>query len=332
MGIRFFYRHPSIGFSIQHVFGTIENGIREQNATVRTKSVHVPSPGSMPWDVVRNCMYVFRHRNRKGINHITGHIHDVILGLLGCKTVLTVHDLVFLDNVKNPIKRFYKYLFWLYFPIKLADKVTCISGKTKKNIEKYIKTDKLVVIHNPVDPSIQYVPKKFNTEKPVILHIGTGWNKNLMRTVEALEDIPCHLRIIGKLSDETVAYLKKYRIEYSNGCHLTDEEIRTEYVHCDIVNFPSEYEGFGMPVIEGQKTGRIVLTSQIEPIVEVAGNDAVHFVNHLDVNSLREGYLRIINDDIYRNNLIKKGLENTQRFDVKEIAMQYLQVYKELNL
>jgi glycosyltransferase involved in cell wall biosynthesis len=143
------------------------------------------------------------------------------------------------------------------------------------------------------------------------------------------EDIPCHLRIIGKLSEEIVSVLTEYKIEYSNAFQLSDEEIRQEYKNCDIVNFPSEYEGFGMPVIEGQKTGRVVLTSHIEPIIEIAG-DAVHFVNPKEVESIRDGYLKIISDAEYRNGLILKGLVNTKRFELSHIVEQYMKVYEEL--
>ncbi len=329
MKITFFHRHRSLGFSIQHVFSTIIENIKQVDKNLEIEEIHTPSIGSMPWDMLTNIFYVFRHRNKKGINHISGHIHEVVLGLIGCKTVLTVHDLVFIDNVKNPIKRFYKWLFWLYFPIKFSDKVICISEKTKKNILNHIKTSKLEVIHNPLDPAFNYVPKEFNSQNPIILHIGTGWNKNLKRTVAALEGVPCHLRIIGKLNQEQIEILNFHKLKYSNATNLSDAEIIKEYIDCDIVNFPSEYEGFGMPIIEGQKTGRVVLTSAIEPLIEIA-RDSVHYVNPLDILSIKEGYTKLITDDDYRNSIIKKGLENTKRFQVENISQKYLDIYKKV--
>ena len=135
MKIRFFHRHPACGFSIYKVFQTIESEISKE---IEMDEVFMPSPRSMPWDIIINSRFTFKNRNEKGINHISGHIHDVILGLLGCKTVLTIHDLVFIDNVSNPFKRMYKWLFWLYIPIRLANRVTCISSETKrKDIETY---------------------------------------------------------------------------------------------------------------------------------------------------------------------------------------------------
>lgn len=327
MKINYFYRHPKVGFSIQKVFDTLTEEIAKY---IDIEKYYVPEKGSMLWDILKNNIYTFKHRNKSGINHITGHIHDVILALSSQKTVLTIHDLVFIDNVKNPIKRLYKWLFWLYLPVKLADRITCISTQTKLNILKYIQTDKISVIPNPIDSRFQYVEKTFNEDKPIILHIGTGWNKNLKRTIEALHNIPGHLRIIGNINGEVVELLQKFQIEYSTASNLSDEEIRQEYVNCDIVNFPSEYEGFGMPIIEGQKTGRVVLTSYIEPLIGVSGG-AVEFVNPKEIESIRNGYLKLINDKNHREKLIQGGLRNTERFSVQRIAQQYLTLYQEVN-
>lgn len=326
MNVTYFHRHNNCGYSIYKVFKTIESEVKKTN---KINDVFMVSPRSMPWDIVRNCIYTFKHRNRNGINHISGHIHDVVLGLIGCKIVLTIHDLVFIDNVKNPIKRFYKWLFWLYIPVKLANRVTCISNETKRRVLNHIKTDKITVIYNPIDPAFKFVPKAFNKECPVILHIGTFWNKNLERTILALEGINCHLRIIGEIDNHIQQLLQDKNIKFSNAKNLSDEEILQEYINCDIVNFPSIYEGFGMPVIEGQQTGRIVITSEIEPIKEIAG-DTVMYVNPYCVQSIHDAYIKIISDEKLRENFILKGLSNTKRFVSKEIAKQYIELYKSL--
>lgn len=325
--ITFFHRNHKCGYSIYKVFKTIENELKFQN--IEFEEYFMPSQYSMPWDIIKNSIFTFKHRNTKDINHISGHIHDAILGLIGCKTILTIHDLVFIDNVKNPIKRFYKWLFWLYIPIKTASRVTCISNETKRKILKHIKTNKITVIYNPIDPAFKYSPKVFNEECPIILHIGTFWNKNIKRSIMALEGIKCHLRIIGEIDNHILQLLKEKKINFSNAKNLSDEEIRQEYINCDIVNFPSIYEGFGMPVIEGQQTGRIVITSAIEPIKETAGEAAI-FVNPTNIQSIHNAYITAIENDKLRNEIIQKGLENAHRFQVKNIAKQYIELYQSL--
>lgn len=326
--ITYFHRNHKCGYSIYKVFSIIENQIKKD---IPIEEYFTPSPKSTPWDVIKNSWFVYKHRNKKGINHITGHIHDTILGLIGCKTVLTIHDTVFLDNVKNPIKRFYKWLFWLYIPVKLSNIITCISQETQKHILENVnvKKEKIKVIYNPIDPSYQFVPKEFNSQRPVILHIGTGWNKNLQRTILALKDIPCHLRIVGNLSPDILELLHTNKIDYSNVCNLTDEEIKQEYIHCDIVNFPSIYEGFGMPIIEGQQTGRVVITSQIEPMMDISGNAAI-LIDPNNTEKMRKAYISAIQDNNLRNSHIQKGLNNVKRFEASHIAKQYIDLYNTL--
>lgn len=326
MKITYFFRHNELGYSIQKVFKTMIFSIQKKNTI---EIFYMPTKRSMPWNLIGNVVYTYRNRNKHGINHITGHIHEIILGLIGCKVVLTVHDLVFIDNVSNPFKKFYKWLFWLYLPIKLSDKVVCISNTTKNNILKHVKTDTISVIYNAVDPEIKYVAKDFNQAKPIILHIGTGWNKNLESVIKSLDSVPCHLRIIGPLTTIQKQLLSSYSIEYSNVSNLTDVQIREEYKQCDIVSFPSLYEGFGMPIIEGQKTGRVVLTSYIEPLIEVA-NESVCYVDPHNVVSIKEGFLEIINNRDFRNEKIRLGKINMERFSVEKIADEYVTLYQSL--
>ena len=201
ISILFFYRNAKIGFSIGKVFEDIQKQISKYYTT---KKVEMFTTRSTPIDIIKNLYGTYKYRNKKGIHHITGHIHEVALALIGVKTVLTIHDLVFIDNVKNPIKRFYKWLFWLYLPVKLVDQVTCISKQTKNNILKHvsINPDKITVIYNPVGNDLNYTPKKFNPIKPVILHIGTGWNKNLDRVIYSLKDISCCLLYTSDAADD----------------------------------------------------------------------------------------------------------------------------------
>ena len=85
-----------------------------------------------------------------------------------------------------------------------------------------------------------------------------------------------------------------------------------------------------MPVIEGQQTGRVVVTSRIEPLVEVSGG-AAEFVNPLEVESIRQAYMHVISDSTHRDHLIAEGLENVRRFDVGKIAASYMDLYATLS-
>lgn len=93
--------------------------------------------------------------------------------------------------------------------------------------------------------------------------------------------------------------------------------------------FPSTYEGFGLPIIEAQATGRPVLTSKLEPMSSVAG-DAACLVDPYSVESIRAGVKKIIENESYRNELIEKGFKNVERFQLKNVTKQYIDLYQEL--
>ena len=118
-------------------------------------------------------------------------------------------------------------------------------------------------------------------------------------------------------------------IEYSNVFDLSNEDVVNEYKNCDIVNFPSLFEGFGMPIVEGQAVGRPVVTSNISPMNEVAGAGAIR-VDPTDVNAIKKAYLKVISDEDFRNNVINKGLENVQQYRLQTVAGRYIELYNEI--
>ena len=325
MRLTYFHRNKKAGFSIDRVFKTITTRLRND---LKFNEYYVPKHRSLPLDVIRNIVFVYKHRNKTGINHITGDISYCAIALIGCKCVITIHDLVVLNH-GNFIKKCLKGFFWIYLPLKIADKVTCISKQTENQICRYMKTSKTSVIHNAVDPSFRYSLKGDLNQKPIILHIGTGWNKNLSNVIEAISPIDCHIRIIGNISTEIRDKLAFHNISYSNSFGLLDAEIIKEYQLCDIVSFPSIYEGFGMPIIEGQKTGRPVLTSNIEPLLEIGG-DSVTYVDPNDIRSIRQGFEKLILDPTYCARIIEAGLKNVKRFDVENITKNYRHLYEQI--
>lgn len=326
MRVLFLFRPPEAGYSIAKVF-------REILETVPGASrIEVPAYGGSPSVLWRNLRFVRRLRKEFDIFHITGDITYCALVLPGHRTVLTMHDMNLLEYYKaRGLKSWLLRLLWYYLPMKRAAVVTCISEKTRKELIHYYPwvEGKTVVIGNPYDSAITYVPKSFPTEKPVILHIGTRPNKNLDRVIQAVRDIPCHLRIIGEPGGSQREIIESFGLDYSIAVGLTDAEIVEEYRQADIISFPSLYEGFGLPIIEGLATGRIVVTSKREPMVSVAGGAAI-LVDPEDVSSIREGFLRAIQDEPLRRALIAKGLEVVSAYSVTAISRQYEAVYSKM--
>ena len=328
MRVLYIYRHSAMGYSIEKVFRPIELEISKY---LEVNSIHMPVSGYMPKDLWKNINYVrYVLKNEEyDIIHITGAEHYLIPFLKKYNIVVTVHDLGFYTNQKFSLRSVWKYLLWIK-SLKFANRITFISKKSHLEAKRLLKfrQGQDVVIHNPIERDFKYTAKQINKDCPTILHIGTKPNKNLNNTIVALRDFKCHLRIVGKLDKYQKALLQIYHTDYSNVSDITDEEIKLEYAHCDIVNFPSFYEGFGMPIIEGQAIGRVVVTSNLSPMKDLAGQGAV-LVNPADVDSIRHGYqVAMANVDTY----VDEGLKNVRRYNIDTIVEEYFNLYKELCL
>ena len=139
------------------------------------------------------------------------------------------------------------------------------------------------------------------------------------------------MEIVGDLNPEQKQALAKFGVNYSNSGCLTDAEIVEKYRAADIVEFCSMYEGFGMPIIEANATGRPVVTGSIEPMASVAGGAAC-LVDPYDPISIRSGILRVFEDRPYREELVRLGFENARRFSAEAVAQSYVALYRELGL
>lgn len=328
MDIVFFHWAKSNGPSITRSFEPLIENLKRNN---NVKEYRVPYTGANPLNVIKNIIYVYKHRTRNGINHITGDIHYCIIGLLGVKSVLTIHDDYAIIKAPNILNKIYKYIFWMYLPIKLSSQTVYITESTKKKVEKYVKSNKVTVItQHSVNNGFVSTPYIFNEKKPRILQIGATYQKNLETTIKALKGMNCHLRIIKTINDNQVNLLNDCCIEYSNAYNLTDKEIIEEYKLADIVVFPSLYEGFGMPIVEAQAIGRPIVTSNLEPMNWVAGEGAWLLNNPLDVDEYKQILLEIITNQTERNRKINKGFENIKRFSTENITKQYINLYNKI--
>lgn len=324
MLILYIYRNSQMGFSIGKVFRPIE---REMKKYAEVDSLELPCADyklRSLWKNIQRVRVALRNKQYDAV-HITGSEHYLVPFLFNTKVVLTVHDLGSIIQTQGFIRSLVKQILFVN-TLKWANCITFISEATKKEAESRVmlKGKDVRVIPNPVDDRFTFSTTPQERKKSVVLHIGTRWNKNLHRSIQALEKLPIHLRIIGKLSKEDIEYLNRYEIDYSVACDLSDEEIMKEYQACNIVNFPSLYEGFGMPIIEGQAIGRVVVTSHLSPMQEIAGDGAI-LVNPIDITSLRKGYKEALrNSQPY----IDRGKKNIKRFDLNYIVKKYLECYQ----
>ncbi len=313
-------------------FEVLYQGLRPyiKKEGIKTRVSHLPCERYNSLKVIlKNIAYV---RKLKGdVFHITGNAHFFVLFLPGKKSVLTIHDLVMLEHYPKGIRHFLYKLFWVRLPAMHAAAVTCGSEKARDEILAVCPklAGKLQVVQNSYAGFYKAAGYEFHAQCPSVLVVGTGWNKNLKRIILAVRDILCRLDIVGKLDSEMTALLEKYQIAYQNYTDISNQEMLQRYRECDLLCFPSEYEGFGVPIIEAQAVGRPVITSDLRPMRDVAG-DAAILVNPKSTQEIRNAVLKIFQDGDLRTELIQKGRINAGKYAPEKTAKQYADIYKSL--
>lgn len=308
------------GFSIEEVFKCIKQQLESEIEFVE----YQVDPSRSRWANIRAVGKV-----NADVYHITGDCNYMALGLPGNKTVLTVHDIGHYEKVLKGVRRFLYGLLWWWLPLSRVDRITVVSKFTLERLHSVFKVplSKMQVLYNPLFPGFEPTARTFHSGRPRILQIGSGYNKNLDRLIEAVKGIDCELVLINRLSAEKETQLKNLGIRYEVHPKLTQTEVQQIYRSVDLLFFASTYEGFGLPIIEAYATGIPVITSKVASMPEVA-KDAAILVDPFSVEEIREAVLRLISDEGLRKELIENGFRRAAEFAPAAIAKQYLDIYK----
>ncbi len=326
LSVTYFYREPrKTGVSIEGIFGLVKNCLKDE---AEISEFYCDAKLSRIQNIIK------AGKAANAINHITGDVNFLAIGLRGKKTILTIHDFGFYENpIHSKFVKLVYRLFWFYFPLKYVDIVTVVSEFTKQKLIHYFNfpEDKIRVIHDPVKPLFKVVKKDKLNDRPVILMMGTGKHKNLDNLIEAVKGADLHVDIIGWPAEDELARLKEYNILYTVYNDLSDEDVYKRYIACDILFMASFYEGFGMPIIEAQSMGRPVITGNIGAMKEVGEGSAI-LVDPYSVSEIKDAISLLISDKKLYDDMVGKGYENAAKYNYKKIAAQYLEVYKELDV
>lgn len=327
METRFFFRRANAPWhhSIEELFDTIIAALPPSVSPSRYIMKH-NSIGL--WRRVANAIDAALHQGE--VNHITGDVHYIAILMKKRKTLLTIHDLRILQSGGGLRLAVLKF-FWFTLPARRVRYITVISEFIKQELIRItgIPAEKILVVYDCISADIKPVARDFNSEKPVILQIGTTPNKNLQRVIPALEGLRVELVIIGKLSPEHLSLLEKHKIEYRNLFNIPYEEVLNQYRASDILLFTSMYEGFGLPILEANAIGRPVITGNNTSLPEVAG-DAALIIDAGSIEQIRESVVKLITDAALRSQLIQKGFENVNRFRPAEIGKRFSEIYEAL--
>ena len=142
---------------------------------------------------------------------------------------------------------------------------------------------------------------------PLVLVGGKGWLMDDFQKSLSELGISDHVMITGYVSDEELIWL--YRNCYAN-------------------LYPSLFEGFGLPVLEGMQFGAPTLASQSTSMPEVAGEAAI-LLDPQDIEGWAQAMLRLVKNKGERKQLSQAARKQAEKFDSKRSAAALLQLYEE---
>lgn len=251
-------------------------------------------------------------------------------------TILTIHDLafeVFPKQIPFLVAKYYKF-FTPKFAIK-ATQIVAVSNSTKNDIINFysISDKKITVVTNGCSAQFNLVPEHLKTEiknkwtsgNPYFIFVGAMHpRKNVDSIFKAFDffksktGLPHKLLIAGRMAWGTEDIKMAYEKMESK-----KDVVFTEHSDRDLLNnllgsaealiYPSFYEGFGLPILEAFHCGVPVITGDNSSMPEVAG-DAALLVNANSMMEIANSMMEIVENELLRNELIKKGHIQKNKF------------------
>jgi glycosyltransferase involved in cell wall biosynthesis len=265
------------------------------------------------------------------------------------KTVMTVHDVAAIRFPKS-YNRFERwYTIWSgKFAARKLWKVIVPSKFTESELEFLTeeKNTNVHLVYHGFDAKIGEIKsseekneilRKYNITKPFFVTLGRIEEKKntggLLRAFALFRKIvkqDFQLVLIGKPG---YGYARVQ--EEKQGNLFAKDIVELGYVEAEDLSsilqsahalvFPSLYEGFGIPVLEGFAAGIPVITSQQISTDEIAG-DAAILVNPQDIEDIADAMRTVTEDITLQNTLIKKGAERVKDFSWEKCARETLNV------
>lgn len=174
-----------------------------------------------------------------------------------------------------------------------------------------------------------------------LLCVGTLQpRKNVSRIIAAHRSLPDSLRaahpllVIGQNGWGTETLLTELQALEAEGRgrwlrNVDDTSLLALLQSAQALVYPSLYEGFGLPVLEGFAAGVPVICSNTTSLPEVAG-DAALLVEPERLDAIAEAMRRVCEDAALARDLVARGTAQVKRFDWANCARQTVSVYEEV--
>lgn len=229
-------------------------------------------------------------------------------------TVTTVHDLSFLKYPRLTDTKVLRTQMRNLLRIKdEVERIIVPSEATKADLISFgIEEARIKIIPEAAGeefrprsaPEIEAIKRKSNIRGKYLITIGIGGRKNTERLIKAFELSKAGEDLKLVLAGTPFGKIKEDRSLIYTGRIFSDEELAALISGSEALVYPSLYEGFGLPVLQGFACGVPVVTSNVSSLPEVAGEAAI-LVDPFKVNEIAEGIKKAIRGEL---DLLKRVL------------------------
>lgn len=248
------------------------------------------------------------------------------------KTIVTVHDFTyekFMSGWKRNIHCRQKHN-----AIRKADAIVCVSHNTRTDLLRYlpdVNPDKIQVIYNGISDDFYKIKNVERGDR--LLYVGgrVGY-KNFEMLIETLSLTSHNLDICGApLTQKEKHFIdnKLGESRYKVYSHIDNHQLNRLYNTAKCLVYPSAYEGFGLPIVEAQKTGCPVIALNASSIPEIIG-DTPLLMQRADSKSLHTALNRLESPSIL-SEVVDAGEINANRFSPQSMTTAYKLLYHHLD-
>ena len=252
-----------------------------------------------------------------------------------CKAyVVTVYDFTY-ERFSRSLQK-YSHSLQKFESIRRADALICISESTKKDLLYYcddIDPKKVHVVHLGIEPSEFYCTKDvsdYRRHNNEVLFVGRrGGYKRFDLALEAVSKMKTlTLTVVGEkvtASEQKILDDRLYG-RWKALENVNSSQLRELYEASFAFMFPSDYEGFGLPLIESMACGCPVISSSLSSLPEV-GAGAVLYARNQDFESYYNQLLALTESEELRVNMIKLGLLRVKEFTWRKMVLETVEIY-----
>ena len=242
----------------------------------------------------------------------------------GIKSVVTIHDLIFLRHPE-----FYPWIdakiyAWKFRrTIKEADHIIAISECTKRDVLELGQVDpeRVSVVYQSCAPRFTKVPTPVEEEQ---VRLKYGLPKRFILNVGTIEQRKNYTNQVLEYVSEHKLHRRVYILN-----DVPDADLPALYSQAEAFVYPSVYEGFGIPIIEAISCGLPVVGCTGSCLEEAGGPDNL-YVAPDDPEALATAIRQVRKGTPGREERIQRSRQYIRRFEGNDVASQVLEIYHKL--